>query len=151
MLRRSRARCQGVPRSNDEKSSADALIDLQFMSPHQISNADMRYACGYRTVVVHPKVSHYDTLQQHVDATRYGALALRSMEAESSGRFMSTPATRGFAALEDALRVRFVRLVRLVRLARVRDGVVAPVVVLPIVGLLLLALILITAGCGPPN
>jgi len=67
------------------------------------------------------------------------------MDAEGSGRFTTAPAMGGFAAVDVALRALPVRLVG------VRDGVVASVVGLPIVGLLLLALILITAGCGPPN
>jgi len=70
--------------------------------------------------------------------------------AAPSERVVSTRAVRGSGAVHAApalLNAVFVRLATVG--ARVRGSVV-PFVVLPLVGLLV-GLILITAGCGPPS
>jgi hypothetical protein len=81
-----------------------------------------------------------------LDAKRHLEILVSRMNvAAGSESFASAqPAHRGPVPASHA----FVVGALLGRLAGVRDGVVASV--LPLVGLLLV-LVLITAGCGPPN
>jgi hypothetical protein len=91
-------------------------------------------------------VSQQGTFKTALDAKRHpGILGFRMNVAGAPGSFVSAHAAhRGPAPASQA----FVVDALLGRLAGVRDGVV---VALPLVGLLVLVLVLIIAGCGPPN
>lgn len=71
--------------------------------------------------------------------------------AATSGWVVSTRAVRRSAAVSAAPTLAEALLVRLASVsAPVRNGGLVALVVLPLVGLLV-GLILITAGCGPPS
>jgi hypothetical protein len=94
-----------------------------------------------------PRASPKAIFKTTLDAKRHPEILLSRMTvAAGSGSFVSAGAMRRgpVPAAQTLLGVDAL----LVRLVGVRDGVV---VVLPLVGLLVLVLVLITAGCGPPN